>query len=1566
MKKYLFYLLIFLNINVFSQTINWVSPSAGNKGEVLTVLISGTNVDFGSQYSNTLSDFRFTQFSSTTTFYGTSTSASGNSLYGELSVPCDAHYGEYDLEVYDNGTNSWVIGQDLFYVNFSTPQITCLSKNSTQQGDFLSVEISGTDFNFGNQYGTNPTVKFTQFSTTNYFYADVDSVNSCEIYGNVFVPYTQNTGFYDLEVYNNYSIPPFNDQINNALYIHPFSPPTIDAIIPNNAFAGQSLSVQISGTDINYGNSCDNNFSQFKLTKFNQFSGTNYEIFGSTTSFNGSELYGDISIPSNALIGLYDVNVWDHNDSNWVTKDDFFTIDDYSSFSNCVDLSTSNNFIDGFYVNSYPAAIDFSVSGNSLKTLTQVKLNFFSEYALNYLDIAIYEDNGGNIGSLLSNESIYSFVSQSIVGYNYGFPIYEVVIDFQDVNLINPNSSNKIFWFEVNNVSNNNGGPCYWEITDLISPSSIYDFLYDNDQGFMCNNGYCGFDGVYELQFACFSGCTDPLALNYDSLASTDDGSCNYCDLSNQITISNPTDSISCDGFGLVNSSSTYPIVSYQWLNSSGTIFSNNNYTFNLCNDIYVLTVIDSLGCLVIDTFSVGVNYGCTDSLFFEYDPFSTADDGSCLNLIIYGCTDLNAFNFNSNTNSDDGSCCYLSGCLDSNALNYNPYACYSDSSLCIPLIYGCTDPLASNYSFIANTNDGSCVPFLYGCVDSVAFNYDYFANTNDGSCLYCDLTNSFFTILNTTGNCDGLILSNPSSSYSPISYLWFNGNTSNNLTNLCAGLYVLTITDSVGCQVTDSVNMNVVLGCTDSTAENYDQIANYDDGSCYYCNGVIDSVVFNFTGTIETFTFPSHVNTLFIHAYGAQGGNNIGNGDTYYGGKGAYNYGEFSIIPNQSIQILVGEQPSGNGGGGGTFVVDPYSGPILISGGGGGASGTCCGNGFQMDGENALGASYGDYGTSGYNSGSCSNGDGGNNGNGGAGGLHSGGGGGYYSNGTDGTNGGGGGYAFLSGGSGGLPQGSAGTPGGFGGGAASYGNSSFVLGAGGGGGGYSGGGGNCGYDDWYNGGAGSSFNNGSNKYESSAYNNSNGKVVIYFTQLNTFAGCTDPNADNYDSLALCDDGSCYTCNLNYSSAIYQNTTGLCDGSIYFVADSIYGPVTYLWSLAGTIFDSTVSSYNVQSQFNLCAGTYTFNAIDSNGCIFSEDFVIGGVLGCTDSLSLNFDPLANIDDGSCIPFIYGCTDSTALNYFPGANFDDGSCLYQSNCTSPKPNGLYAYDVIDTRAKIGWNNMNSSDCMVLKYFVRYREVGTNGWTTKSAGVGNGLCVFGLNTVDKQLLNLSPSTTYEFKMKTFYCGGTSSNYSPVVQFTTSDVCPDMTNLSVQTFNNNTSKAKFTWDTTGAYTFARILLRVDTSGANWQTAGGFGVYYPTFFVNKFGLQSGESYRAQGRTFCDSNITAYRSPTWTSPIFWTQPGSIKLDGGVSINNLDVYPNPSRDLFNISFSSNKVQDLSVRILSVVGAEVYRDDKQQFVGEYTKQISLDNYGKGIYFLEIQTPKGIVNKKLILQ
>jgi len=42
--------------------------------------------------------------------------------------------------------------------------------------------------------------------------------------------------------------------------------------------------------------------------------------------------------------------------------------------------------------------------------------------------------------------------------------------------------------------------------------------------------------------------------------------------------------------------------------------------------------------------------------------------------------------------------------------------------------------------------------------------------------------------------------------------------------------------------------------------------------------------------------------------------------------------------------------------------------------------------------------------------------------------------------------------------------------------------------------------------------------------------------------------------------------------------------------------------------------------------------------------------------------AFNYDPNANINDGSCAPVVLGCTDPTATNYDPTANTDDGSCV----------------------------------------------------------------------------------------------------------------------------------------------------------------------------------------------------------------------------------------------------------------------------------------------------------------
>ena len=81
------------------------------------------------------------------------------------------------------------------------------------------------------------------------------------------------------------------------------------------------------------------------------------------------------------------------------------------------------------------------------------------------------------------------------------------------------------------------------------------------------------------------------------------------------------------------------------------------------------------------------------------------------------------------------------------------------------------------------------------------------------------------------------------------------------------------------------------------------------------------------------------------------------------------------------------------------------------------------------------------------------------------------------------------------------------------------------------------------------------------------------------------------------------------------------------------------------------------------------------------------------VEGCTDETAFNYNPLARLDNGTCLPVFYGCmdpnainynqyantsditnypceyavfgcTDPTAINYDPSANSDNGTCMYE--------------------------------------------------------------------------------------------------------------------------------------------------------------------------------------------------------------------------------------------------------------------------------------------------------------
>ncbi|CAI8207488.1 MAG: Uncharacterised protein [Cryomorphaceae bacterium] len=203
-------------------------------------------------------------------------------------------------------------------------------------------------------------------------------------------------------------------------------------------------------------------------------------------------------------------------------------------------------------------------------------------------------------------------------------------------------------------------------------------------------------------------------------------------------------------------------------------------------------------------------------------------------------------------------------------------------------------------------------------------------------------------------------------------------------------------------------------------------------------------------------------------------------------------------------------------------------------------------------------------------------------------------------------------------------------------------------------------------------------------------------------------------------------------------------------------------------------------------------------------------------------------------------------------------------------------GLYSSNVIHDRATINWDDLSTISCSVDQYRIKYKITGTSSWSQKNMGAPLGTCNTATNKTNKLLLNLIPSTNYEYQMKVWFCDGDISEWSSIQNFTTLGECTNINNLQVSTPTN--TKATFTWDTSSVFSFVRIKTRIDVVGSTWFNVGGFGITYPILTKNKNGLIPGASYRAQARTWCSSSGGAYRSATWSPIIFWTQPGIIRF----------------------------------------------------------------------------------------
>ena len=289
-----------------------------------------------------------------------------------------------------------------------------------------------------------------------------------------------------------------------------------------------------------------------------------------------------------------------------------------------------------------------------------------------------------------------------------------------------------------------------------------------------------------------------------------------------------------CDGTASVSANGASPFT-YQWSPGGATTTSITG----LCSGSYTVVVTDANNCITVDSVFVPSPP--------QIQPNATVVNAQCSGICT-GSITLNP----SGGNGGPYSYLWQPGNMTTASINN---LCVGTYTVTISDAMGCTTTATFTISgntvitfSLSNTNiicSGSCtgtatvsnpiggsIPYSYSWSDP----FGQFTSTATGLCV-CTYTvtvtdaNGCFTtgtvtitqtapvVANPTisapscGQCNGSISLNPSGGSPPFTYQWNTGQTTQNITGVCAGIYNVTITGSNGCSVTVNIPVSNANG---------------------------------------------------------------------------------------------------------------------------------------------------------------------------------------------------------------------------------------------------------------------------------------------------------------------------------------------------------------------------------------------------------------------------------------------------------------------------------------------------------------------------------------------------------------------------------------------------------------------------------------------------------------------------------------------------------------------------------------------------------------------------------
>ena len=403
-----------------------------------------------------------------------------------------------------------------------------------------------------------------------------------------------------------------------------------------------------------------------------------------------------------------------------------------------------------------------------------------------------------------------------------------------------------------------------WDEDGMTNNDNLGSFTIDGSQTgtlTLSNNGTT----ITLSVMMSYLGCTDENALNYNPEATMNDGSCAYnseCSDSEDLIIID----ILSDNWGYETSIELVGATGFNYLNI--TEFTNNTLnTFNVCvpnNGTYVFTISDTYGDGICCSNGSG-SYTllmCNEILVtggeFEFEETTTIESCSFDGADIDGCTDPLSINYNALATIDDGSC-VLFDCpndfvsTDGNVFSAPEGSILTETSIQLPI--ATQDEMYSEYiQFYAPSVlefDGTVITFNSATINSIGnLPNGLVYQCSPSSCTFNAEQNGCLGLIGTpteTGVFDLAITASVSVIYDggflgdidiDFDIPYYGGNTYLDI----AGIDAATINSFIPSFTLVVQESADVLGCRDPIANNYNPLANMDDGSCDYeilCDGI-------------------------------------------------------------------------------------------------------------------------------------------------------------------------------------------------------------------------------------------------------------------------------------------------------------------------------------------------------------------------------------------------------------------------------------------------------------------------------------------------------------------------------------------------------------------------------------------------------------------------------------------------------------------------------------------------------------------------------------------------------